>query len=291
MRTASFAWAPTVDTLKSGRVNPKANIKVLQRSPATALVDGDNGIGHLVMTYAANLAVELARDVRASAGSARGTPITPAPPASTPRCRSRTAWSASTPRCRPSNHMAPWGGAEALMGTNPIAIAIPAGKEAPVRARHRHLGVVVRQHPAASGRRQADAGRLGGAQQDRRADHRSEEGVGGRAAADRRPQGQRACADDRTAGRRAERRRVRPRRGRFHRARHGADQHRAVRDRARCRALHRAGGVRGRDGPPSQRSALVADVAGLRRRSGCRARSAASAAPTAARTACNCRRR
>jgi LDH2 family malate/lactate/ureidoglycolate dehydrogenase len=30
------------------------------------------------------------------------------------------------------NHMAPWGGAEALMGTNPIAIAIPAGKEAPV---------------------------------------------------------------------------------------------------------------------------------------------------------------
>jgi LDH2 family malate/lactate/ureidoglycolate dehydrogenase len=30
------------------------------------------------------------------------------------------------------NHMAPWGGAEALMGTNPIAIAVPAGKEAPV---------------------------------------------------------------------------------------------------------------------------------------------------------------
>src|SRR5262249_10531279 len=30
------------------------------------------------------------------------------------------------------NHMAPWGGSEALLGTNPIAIAIPAGKEAPV---------------------------------------------------------------------------------------------------------------------------------------------------------------
>ncbi len=30
------------------------------------------------------------------------------------------------------NHMAPWGGAEALMGNNPIAIGIPAGKEAPV---------------------------------------------------------------------------------------------------------------------------------------------------------------
>jgi LDH2 family malate/lactate/ureidoglycolate dehydrogenase len=29
-------------------------------------------------------------------------------------------------------HMAPWGGSEPLLGTNPIAVAIPAGKEAPV---------------------------------------------------------------------------------------------------------------------------------------------------------------
>src|SRR5262249_43560051 len=48
-------------TLKSGRTNPKPNIKVITRSPATALVDGDDGIGHLVMTYATNLAIELAR--------------------------------------------------------------------------------------------------------------------------------------------------------------------------------------------------------------------------------------
>jgi LDH2 family malate/lactate/ureidoglycolate dehydrogenase len=31
-----------------------------------------------------------------------------------------------------SNFMAPWGGAEPLLGTNPIAVAIPSGKEAPV---------------------------------------------------------------------------------------------------------------------------------------------------------------
>src|SRR5262249_7814899 len=31
-----------------------------------------------------------------------------------------------------ANHMAPWGGAEPLVGTNPIAFAIPAGQEAPV---------------------------------------------------------------------------------------------------------------------------------------------------------------
>src|SRR5438874_5510009 len=47
-----------VRTLKNGHINPRAEIRVLERSPATALVDGDNGMGHLVMTYAANLAVE-----------------------------------------------------------------------------------------------------------------------------------------------------------------------------------------------------------------------------------------
>ena len=56
-----FRLAGYVKQLKSGIFNPRANIKVLERSPATALVDGDNGMGHLVMTYAANLAVELAR--------------------------------------------------------------------------------------------------------------------------------------------------------------------------------------------------------------------------------------
>src|SRR5258705_6270881 len=55
-----FRLAGYVGLLKRGQINPRADIKVLERSPATALVDGDNGMGHLVMTYAANLAVEIA---------------------------------------------------------------------------------------------------------------------------------------------------------------------------------------------------------------------------------------
>ncbi|HZD27484.1 MAG TPA: Ldh family oxidoreductase, partial [Xanthobacteraceae bacterium] len=50
-----------VRALKGGAMNPRANIRVLERGPATALIDGDHGMGHVVMTYAANLAVELAR--------------------------------------------------------------------------------------------------------------------------------------------------------------------------------------------------------------------------------------
>src|SRR6201991_2159242 len=33
--------------LKAGGVNPRPNIRIVQEKPATALVDGDNGMGHL----------------------------------------------------------------------------------------------------------------------------------------------------------------------------------------------------------------------------------------------------
>jgi LDH2 family malate/lactate/ureidoglycolate dehydrogenase len=118
-------------TLRSGRVNPKANIKVLQRSPATALVDGDDGIGHLVMTYCANLAVELARQSGVGWVGARNSNHAGAAGiyAEIPVAQGMVGIYAAVSTI---NNMGPWGGAEALLGTNPIAVGIPAGKEAPI---------------------------------------------------------------------------------------------------------------------------------------------------------------
>ena len=94
-----FRLAGYVRSLKRGAMNPGASIRVLERGAATALIDGDRGMGHVVMTYAANLAVEL-RARQASAGSARAAPITPAPARSMPPSRSSTGWSESTARPR-----------------------------------------------------------------------------------------------------------------------------------------------------------------------------------------------
>src|SRR6516164_6701400 len=47
--------------LKAGGINPRADIRIVQERPATALVDGDNGIGHLVMRFAAMTAIEKAK--------------------------------------------------------------------------------------------------------------------------------------------------------------------------------------------------------------------------------------
>jgi L-2-hydroxycarboxylate dehydrogenase (NAD+) len=126
-----FRLAGYVRQLKRGAMNPRATIKVVERSPATALIDGDRGMGHVVMTHAANLAVELARvsgigwvGARRSNHAGAGA-IYAAIPLQHGMVGIYGAASSV-------NHMAPWGGTEPLLGTNPIAVAIPAGAEAPV---------------------------------------------------------------------------------------------------------------------------------------------------------------
>jgi LDH2 family malate/lactate/ureidoglycolate dehydrogenase len=126
-----FRLAGYVRQLKRGPFNPRAKIEVVERGPATALIDGDNAMGHLVMTKAANLAVELARASGVGWVGAR---------------RSNHAGAGAVYATIPLahgmigiygagssvNHMAPWGSAEPLLGTNPIAVAIPTHDEAPV---------------------------------------------------------------------------------------------------------------------------------------------------------------
>jgi L-2-hydroxycarboxylate dehydrogenase (NAD+) len=120
-----------ITALKSGRTNPTAHIRPIQRSAATALVDGDNGIGHLVMTYCADLAVELARQSGVGWVGARNSNHAGAAGiyAEIPVTHGMVGIYAAVSTI---NNMAPWGGAEALLGTNPIAIGIPAGRDAPV---------------------------------------------------------------------------------------------------------------------------------------------------------------
>ena len=122
-----FRLAGYVRLLRRGHINPRANVHVAERAAATALVDGDNGMGHLANTYAANLAVEIAREsgaawigVRRSNHSGAGSTY-----AAIPVAHGMVGMYSAVSG---SNFMAPWGGAEPLLGTNPIAVGIPAGK-------------------------------------------------------------------------------------------------------------------------------------------------------------------
>lgn len=126
-----FRLPQYVDAFDKKDINPQANIKIIEQGAATALVDGDNGMGHLAVERATRLAIELARSaglawvgVRHSNHAGAGG-VYAAMAVAQGMVSIYGAVSGF-------NQMAPWGGAEALLGTNPLAIGIPAGKQAAV---------------------------------------------------------------------------------------------------------------------------------------------------------------
>ena len=126
-----FRLPQYVQRTEAGGFNPRANITVTKTAPATALVDGDNSFGHLVMKRAADTAVALARETGVAWVGTRNSNHAGAAGvyAAMPLAHDMIGIYSAVAN---ANHMAVWGGTDLLLGTNPIAVAIPAGEEAPV---------------------------------------------------------------------------------------------------------------------------------------------------------------
>jgi L-2-hydroxycarboxylate dehydrogenase (NAD+) len=119
---------PYARRIRAGGINLHPDIRIVQERPAMALLDGDNGMGHLVMHKAAQIAVEKARNCGVAWVGAR---------------LSNHAGPASLYARMPmehdmigmyfavgnANHLPAWGGLDMLLSTNPIAVAVPAGDE------------------------------------------------------------------------------------------------------------------------------------------------------------------
>src|SRR3954469_25157330 len=123
--------APYARRIRAGGYNLRPDIRVVQDRPGTALLDGDNGFGHLVMHRAAQLAIEKARHCGVAWVGARLS--NHAGPASLyarmPLAHGMLGLYFAVGN---ANHLPPWGGLDMLLSTNPIAVAIPAGEEPPV---------------------------------------------------------------------------------------------------------------------------------------------------------------
>lgn len=125
-----FRLPEYVKALRGGLVNPAPSMSVERRGGAVALIDGDNGMGHLAAAEAVRVSSELAREsgvgwagVRRSNHSGAGS-IYAAMLAEQGLIGIYAAVAAA-------NHMAPWGGSEPMLGTNPLAIAVPGQNGAP----------------------------------------------------------------------------------------------------------------------------------------------------------------
>lgn len=116
--------------LVDGRINPKANIKIVRESPSTATVDGDNGLGLIVGPKANEIAMEKAEAVGTGWVACRGSNhygicgyyVLEA------LKRDQIGWTMTNT----SRIAAPLWGAERMLGTNPIAIAFPGQEEPPI---------------------------------------------------------------------------------------------------------------------------------------------------------------
>ena len=126
-----FRLPQYIRRIKAGGLNTRPDIKVIRRAKATALIDGDNGLGALVVARAVEEAIALARENGVGwAGTRNG----------------NHAGAAAVYAAMPvehdmiglyfavgnANHLPPWGGIDMLLSTNPIAIAVPALDEPPL---------------------------------------------------------------------------------------------------------------------------------------------------------------
>lgn len=123
-----FRLPQYIRRIRGGAVNIQPNIRVERETAAMALVNGDNGMGHLVMRFAAAKAIEKARTAGVAWVGVKW---------------SNHAGPASLYSAMPAehgmiglylavgnaNHLPPWGGLDMLLSTNPISVALPAGEE------------------------------------------------------------------------------------------------------------------------------------------------------------------
>jgi L-2-hydroxycarboxylate dehydrogenase (NAD+) len=116
-----------VRRIQAGGVDPRAIVAVCRETPVSALVDGGNGLGQVVMTAAAEIAIAKAAEhglawvgtVNSNHAGAAGLYVE--------RAAARGLVGVYFAVAN-ANGMPPWGGVVPLLGTNPIAIAVPTAR-------------------------------------------------------------------------------------------------------------------------------------------------------------------
>jgi len=118
---------------RTGKLDPRARPSILHEGPATARMDGEAGFGQIVAREAMRLAIRKAREVGISAVGVKrsghiGRLADYVEMASAEDMIALLFVNASGA----GQWMAPWGGREARLSTNPLAFACPAPETIPI---------------------------------------------------------------------------------------------------------------------------------------------------------------
>ena len=114
---------------EAGRINPNPKIKIVYQTPSTAVVDGDAGLGLVVAPKAMQIAMEKAENVGTGWVSVRNSNHYGIAGYHAMMGLEKDMIGVSMTNASPL--VAPTFSLDRLLGTNPIAIAIPAGERPP----------------------------------------------------------------------------------------------------------------------------------------------------------------
>ncbi len=118
------------EKLTTEGVNPTAKPEVVREGPSFVIVDGRNSMGQIGTALAMRRVIDKAAKTGIAAGAIRGSNHCGAMAYFTRMALPHDMIGIATTNALPT--MAPWGGAERLLGINPIAISVPAGKMSPI---------------------------------------------------------------------------------------------------------------------------------------------------------------
>ncbi|OHX67041.1 Ldh family oxidoreductase [Flammeovirga pacifica] len=112
---------------EAGRINPTPNIKVIHETPSTATIDGDAGLGLVVAPKAMQIAIDKSENVGSGWVSVKNSNHYGIAGYHAMMALQHDMIGLSMTNASPL--VSPTFSKERLLGTNPIAMAIPAGKE------------------------------------------------------------------------------------------------------------------------------------------------------------------
>jgi LDH2 family malate/lactate/ureidoglycolate dehydrogenase len=119
-----------VDRLLTGGDNPKPNIRILQETSNTVVLDGDNGLGQVVSKKAMELAISKAAPAGVGMVSVRNSHHYGACAYWAQMALPYDMIGLTLTNGGPV--MAPWGGITKTLANDPIGVAVPTGNEIPI---------------------------------------------------------------------------------------------------------------------------------------------------------------
>lgn len=115
------------ERIKLGLINPKPNNQVLKENTCTALIDGDNGMGQVASYKAMKLCIKKAQHTGMASVAVRNSNHFGINAYYSMMAAKEGLIGMAFTNTSPL--MAPFGGRERLLGSNPLSISVPAGKE------------------------------------------------------------------------------------------------------------------------------------------------------------------